>query len=729
MYNNNNNNKTKRIMEVDYVKIYNEENGFIIFNGRDINDKNGKYLSVKGTTFNIDTGDIVECIGVETIHPKFGVQFTAEEINLYTPTDTNSILNYLQTGYIRGISKKTAENIVNLFGDKTINILDNNPERLREVKGIGVKTLNKIITDWNEKRIFNKQNEALIELGFSFNDALKLTNIYKDNAFNAVKANPYSLLESDLFNFSFDFIDKISLKKLNVKENDVIRILTFLNYETKKEELQGHTYIYENILLERALKKLRQPIDDIKLILEASIIKKILYKEKIETNFIIQSKRIHNAEEIIISNIKRLSKAKNKIFISNIEEKIKRIEQDLFPLYPEQKNAVINSIKNKINIINGGPGVGKTTILKIIVTLLKQEHYTVSLCAPTGKASQRMSEATNEKASTIHRLLEYKQIFKDFQKNEINQLESDFIIIDEMSMVDIHLLAKTLKAVNSNSIILIIGDTNQIPSVSAGSVLKDLINSNVINISKITINRRQSEKSEIIKNAYLINDGKQIEYKKEKNSDMFFINSNSDENTLLKILEMIKTNIPNAFGIDSKKDLQVLCPTHEGLLGRKNLNKKLQELLNVENDKSIIKRGDVIFKEDDNIIQTKNNVEKDIFNGDTGVILKIEKNLLLARINNKVISYDRNEFDQIELSYAITIHKSQGSEYPVVILPISEYYIGNYDRSLLYTGITRGKLFVIVIGNKNRFEQIIKNDYSRRRRSILSLKLKNQFHD
>ena len=729
MYNNNNNNKTKRIMEVDYVKIYNEENGFIIFNGRDINDKNGKYLSVKGTTFNIDTGDIVECIGVETIHPKFGVQFTAEEINLYTPTDTNSILNYLQTGYIRGISKKTAENIVNLFGDKTINILDNNPERLREVKGIGVKTLNKIITDWNEKRIFNKQNEALIELGFSFNDALKLTNIYKDNAFNAVKANPYSLLESDLFNFSFDFIDKISLKKLNVKENDVIRILTFLNYETKKEELQGHTYIYENILLERAFKKLRQPIDDIKLILEASIIKKILYKEKIETNFIIQSKRIHNAEEIIISNIKRLSKAKNKIFISNIEEKIKRIEQDLFPLYPEQKNAVINSIKNKINIINGGPGVGKTTILKIIVTLLKQEHYTVSLCAPTGKASQRMSEATNEKASTIHRLLEYKQIFKDFQKNEINQLESDFIIIDEMSMVDIHLLAKTLKAVNSNSIILIIGDTNQIPSVSAGSVLKDLINSNVINISKITINRRQSEKSEIIKNAYLINDGKQIEYKKEKNSDMFFINSNSDENTLLKILEMIKTNIPNAFGIDSKKDLQVLCPTHEGLLGRKNLNKKLQELLNVENDKSIIKRGDVIFKEDDNIIQTKNNVEKDIFNGDTGVILKIEKNLLLARINNKVISYDRNEFDQIELSYAITIHKSQGSEYPVVILPISEYYIGNYDRSLLYTGITRGKLFVIVIGNKNRFEQIIKNDYSRRRRSILSLKLKNQFHD
>lgn len=713
----------QRIFIVEHVRIYNEENGFIIFLGKDLNTN--EEMAVKGTTFNINEGDIVECIGDISFNKIYkSVQFDAKEIRLYTPKDTETILKYLETGYINGISKAIAKKIVDKFGDKTIDILDNDPDQLKQIKGIGVKTLNNIILDWNEKRIYHKQNEDLIELGFSFDEALKLSNVYKDNVLRVLCSNPYTLLDSIHFNFKFDTIDKIALNKLNFEKNNVIRILSYFIYEVKNEELNGNTYILEKLLLNKAYKKLSVDKDEIDIVLEAAFMKNILKRMERDSEFIIQTKEMFNIETDIVNNLQRIMSVKNKLLITNVNEKIKEIEDRNFPLYEEQKDVVINSLNNKINIINGGPGVGKTTILKFIIELLKKEHYSFSLCAPTGKAAQRMGESTNEDSSTIHRLLEYNPALKDFQKNEMDKLESDVIVIDEMSMVDNKLTSKILKAINSNSIVLIIGDINQIPSVSSGCVLKDLIQSEKIPVSKLNINRRQAENSNILKNAYLINDGKNIEYKNEKDDDFYFIKTNSDQSSLDKILQMIKTNIPNAFKMDIKKDIQILCPTHEGILGRKNLNEKLQAMIN-PNESVFIKRGLVTFKVGDNIIQIKNNAEKDIYNGDTGVITNITNKSITALINNKRIDYERSEFDQIELSYAITIHKSQGSEYPLVIMPISHNYIGMYDRSLLYTGITRGKKIVIFIGNESRLRSIIKNDFSRNRKSDLINKIKD----
>lgn len=714
------------IAEIGYIKTFNDDNGFIVFAGKDFDT--GKNLLVKGTSFDLNEGDIVECNGKWINHPKFGQQFDAEEIFLYTPKEGKKVLQYLQSGYIKGIGKTTAERIFDIFGENSIEILDNNPEELKQVKGIGKKTLEKIILDWNEKRTYHRQNEELKELGFTMNEALKITKVLSGDGLKLILDNPYMLVTESDFSFSFDKIDKIAINKLRKEKNSPVRILTYLIYELIKNENFGNTYIEKEELFKKGVPKLGVTKEEFEIAYMAGCTYKKLFEFEKDNVKIVQSARCHIAETYIARKIKALKNSSSGRKIKDPENKIKeKCEAAKMKLSDGQYNAIFNSFEHKVNIINGGPGVGKTTALKILIDILLDERISFTLCAPTGKAAQRMSESTDEEAGTIHRTLEFNPQYKEFQRDESNPIETQYIVIDETSMVDIFMMANVLKAIQAGSNLIIIGDINQIPSISAGMALKDLIESNCINVSIIDEIQRQAKGSKIINNAYLVNNGDFFEYENKKGDDFFFIKTSSDENTLEKIKDMIKTNIPKAFNMNPKKDVQVLTPMHEGLLGRKNLNLELQKLLNGD-QKNVIKRGDLEFRESDNVIQMKNNYDKEVFNGDTGEISVIGRNQMDVFLGDKIVEYERSDFDQLELAYSLTMHKSQGSEYPLVIIPISHTYIKMLDRSLLYTAITRGKKIVVIIGSEKNAKAAIRNEFSRKRKTFLKEKIQKEFN-
>lgn len=705
-----------KIVNIDRIIMFNDENGFIVFKGREFNTDNE--IIVKGYAFDLNEDDLVECNGKWVKHFKFGTQLEASEIFMYTPKTSESILIYLKKGYISGIGEKTAERIYELFGDNSIEILDNNPEELRKVKGIGKKTLTKIINDWNEKRTQHKLNEQLKELGFSFEESLSIIKKYRSDSIEVVCKNPYSLLLDYDLKLTFKKIDKIALSLLKYEKEDPTRILTFFILLLRKNEKKGHTYIEKTKLISDSY-ILRVSNDLLELVYEAGINYKKIYNFKTKKNIeIVQLYTTHLIEKGVSEKLKSIL-LKNQDLIYSIDDKISLFERNDFKLSSEQKNAIKESINKKINIINGGPGVGKTTTLDILIKILKMENKSFLLCAQTGKAAQRMSESTGEEAATIHRTLEYNPQYNTFQRDQFNNLEADFIIIDEASMIDIFLFDKLIKAINDKSFLIIIGDVNQIPSIEAGCVLKDLIESKRIPVSSITKIQRQSSDSSIIKNAYLINEGKKLDLTTNKKKDFFFIKTKNDESTLEKISEMIKENIPKAFKVDPKKEVQILTANHKGAVGRMNLNTEIQKILNKKESKFTMKRGDVVFKENDNVIQVKNNYDKNVFNGDSGVITDVFNKSISIDFFDKEVIHERTELDEIELSYAITIHKSQGSEYPITIIPISHTNSLIFDRSLLYTAITRGKSIVIVIGSEISLNKIIANEFSRNRQTNL----------
>ena len=441
----------KLIVTISYIRIFNEDNGFVVFNGTDF--ETGKNTNVKGNSFSLNEGDILECEGKWFNDPKWGMQFDAKTIQLYTPTTPQTVLSYLESGYIRGIRKKTAANIFEMFGEKSIEILDQDPEQLKNVRGIGEKTLEKIIEDWNEKRILHKQNESLKALGFSLEEALKISKTFGSEAIKKICEVPYALVTDRDLDFSFDKIDKIALTKLRFQPTNPARILTYILYLLKKSESRGNTYIDKKILFNEGLKKLKIDKEIFELSYLAGLkFKKIIENEK-ESATIVQKKSTYNAEVFIATKIKKILEGSGKVFLSP-ELKIEKSLEKGFVLSEGQKGAIIKSLKNKVCIINGGPGVGKTTALNTLIKMIKKQNMTFTLCAPTGKAAQRMAESTNEEASTIHKTLEYNPPIKAFQKNEINQIDTDFVIIDETSMVDVFLFRDLLKAILDSSTLI-----------------------------------------------------------------------------------------------------------------------------------------------------------------------------------------------------------------------------------------------------------------------------------
>ena len=709
----------KVVVTIETIRVQNDDSGFIIFLGSDFDS--GKEVSVKGFGHRLSIDDLVECDGYWKEHPDYGPQFEARKITLYTPNTSDRVLKYLESGYIKGIRKATAKKIFDMFGEESLNIIDNNPNELNKISGIGAKTLAKIIEDWSEKRLAHKESEDLNNLGFSIDESFKILRFLGENALKTVLDNPYCIANSDELRIKFDKIDEIALSKLGYEKDNITRVMSYLLTAINEQELSGHTYIEKTLLIDLASKRLKVTKDLVDLVCEAGILKEILKSHQKDGVEIIQNFETYEVELSVTKKIKHHLSLKSDKEFSQIELKIKSHETNNFKLSKDQKVAIKDSLSNKINIVNGGPGVGKTTILGILIKILDEEGYSFKLCAYTGKASQRMSESTDRKANTVHKTLEYNPKYKDFQRNQQNPLETDFLIVDEASMIDIFLFNNLIKSLSDNTVLIMIGDVDQIPSISAGSILRDLIGSKKINVSHIKELQRQAKNSKIIKNAYLVNEGKDIVFDNDPKGDFFFMETSSDDETLLKIEKMVSVNIPKAFKINPKKDLQILTPTHENQLGRKTLNKKLQDIYNPSSQNSnTILRGEMVFRENDNIMQVKNNYDKDVMNGDCGIISNILNNNLSTVFDGDIVSYKRNELDEIELSYCITLHKSQGSEYPVVIMPISHRNSRIMDRSLLYTGMTRGKVILIMIGSIVQLKKMIQNDFSRNRKTFLT---------
>jgi exodeoxyribonuclease V alpha subunit len=719
---------TKIKVTIKKIRFYNEDNGFAIFQ---VHNDQLSTFSLTGTIFPLEENEIIECTGDWFVDKKFGKQFKATHIQISKPDTLEGMRQYLSSGILPGIGPSSAEKIVQYFKENVFDILDNNPSRLLDVPGIGRKTLNRIVDVWAEKRTSPRIINELNAFGLDFTHSLKLYKMFGEDSVKHMKSSPYELLRA-VNTLSFEDIDKIALKNGHSRQDGTRILMGILHVFKNEEDGLGNCAIDVASLTTKSINLLKVEVELIEQVLRLGLRDKFFDRTVINDIEYWQSYKISKFENDIAFFLKQLTKSKayyNESNEDDLNAKIEKEEKKTFPLNPQQRNAVKKSLMNKVNIINGGPGVGKTTVLKQMISIARRDGYSVLLCAPTGRAAQRMSESTQMPASTIHRALEFNPLEGGFIKNITNTLDYDFIVVDEFSMVDIYLIHSLLAATNKNSHIVFIGDTNQLSSIGPGCILKDLIESGCISVAKITQIYRQAAESKIIVNAHRINEGKMVEteVEKDKKSDFYFLSTKSDESTVEKIRDLVTTRIKEAFGIDPKTGIQLLTPMHDDTLGTKNLNIEIQALLNAHEQEGL-KRGVYTFKKNDNIMQIKNNYDKMVFNGDVGVIDRVSKDGVLAVFAEQEVFYTKKEMEEITLSYAITIHKSQGSEYPAVVIPVSHKFSSMLDRSLLYTAVTRGKHLVIIVGSKNLFEKALQNEMSRKRNTCLKEKIFDTFN-
>jgi exodeoxyribonuclease V alpha subunit len=668
-----------------------------------------------------------DCISVEGVwtQNKHGKQFKANFINVILPTKKETILEYLSSGIIKGIGKKNAAEMVRLWGDNALNVLDETPTMLLRLSGIGEKKLTKIVNSWDEVRPSEQTVSELIAIGFQNFEAIKIYKKFGFESLTMVKRNPY-LIHRRISSISFEKVDAVALT-IGIAYDNPQRILATVEHFLREEHRNGDCLINYNYIYNKCLKYSKVSSEALFAQIENGIHNFFFYYIVIDEIGYLQYRTIKNAEDEIARRLFLLYTNKDHKEDESIEYQL----QDLFrkgekkiPFSLEQKRGVKKSINEKVSIITGGPGVGKTSVLNEVLKQLRHLGKNVLLCAPTGKAAQKMTESTGLPSATIHRLLEFNPMQKGFVRNESEPLETDVLVIDESSMIDVFLMSNLLKAINDSTQVIILGDVDQLPSVQSGAVLRDILNSGFIPSSMLKEIFRQEGNSRIITSAYAVNSGEfDFDYKSDGLTDFYFMDTDYDDHTFSKMKTIIDDKLESVFKINPKDGLQVLTPQHEGVVGTKNLNIELQKILN-NNDEFSLKRGDFSYKKDDKIIQIVNNYEKNIFNGDCGIISDINyKGIVVEFDNGQEIEYGLNELDEILPSYCITIHKSQGSEYPAIIMVLPQTYTQLIDRSLIYTGITRGKKLVIIIGSKSVIKRGIASEKSRFRKTFLKEKI------
>lgn len=672
--------------------------------------------------------------GEMVYHKKFGEQFQVKRILNSDITYSNSMEAYLKSGQISHIGPATAENIIKTFGDDTYDIFKNSPERLMEVPGIGKKTYEKIMASFNDKIDLRDVMIELANFGIGSSLGNKLFSRYGEGVLEIIKKNPYRLIDENS-GIGFRTADSIAMES-GVQENDVNRIEAAMVYILNNSGNEGHCYLPLENLKRRTAEFLRLSQRDIENAMEGFATNRnvqVVLSRSEERAYI---STLSSAENLIGVKINLLNKKSIYKPGIDIDSRIRMIESlDNIKFAEEQKRAIKDSFDKRVLIITGGPGTGKTTTLKAILRIAEEMGLMYALTAPTGRAAQRMEEATGKESKTIHRLLEYQfnGNTMEFGRNEENPLEQDLIIVDEMSMVDTVLISELLKSVKSKVRIVMLGDVNQIPSVGPGNVLKDLISSKKIDIVQLKTIFRQSEGSTIVDNAHRINHGA-FPIVNTKDSDFFMISSDSELKTVNSINELVSKRLPKFYGLNSLKDIQVLAPMKKGISGVNNLNRELQESINPPDySKAEIIIGDFLFREGDKVMQMKNNYQREwkaftsdrveydrgmgIYNGDIGFITEIDNiyNTLVVSFDDREIEYDEDAIHELSLAYAITIHKSQGSEFPAVVIPIHYAPEILANRNLIYTAITRAKKLLVLVGEEDRLKSMISNTYMSQR--------------
>ena len=678
---------------IERFTFYNEETGYAVA-------KLSKGATVVGNLPGVNVGETVKFIGEWITHPKYGRQFKVYSFETIYPITVSGIQKYLGSGLIKGIGPVMSERIVNKFKENTLYIIENEVSRVSEVDGIGYKRVEMIKNGWEEQKAIKDVMLFLQSHNISTTYAIKIYKTYKDDSITIVQENPYQLTY-DIWGIGFKTADKIA-ESMGIKHNDYRRVRAGIVYVLNEGTNDGHAYLpIENLLkdcrrlLQIELESTHPVFKD--LISEELIIRK---KEKIYLPSLYYAERgIENRINLHISITKKIDRDQFK----NLRLK-ERYYSD------EQLDAIRKSLTEKMLIITGGPGTGKTTTLKGIINCYKQLRCNIMLAAPTGRAAKRMSEVIGMEAKTIHRMLEFKPKNMKFRYNENNQLKTHLLVIDEVSMMDTILMNNLLKAVASNTTVIFVGDVDQLPSVGPGNVLKDLINSGKISVIALTIIFRQAEQSRIVVNAHKINKGEFPNIKNQSDSDFFFIEKDNVNEIQQLILDLTRTRLPKKYKFNTMKDIQILTPMYRGETGALQLN----DLLQAELNKNTIQltRGGRKFIVGDKVMQLRNNYFKEVFNGDLGFIHSIdyEEQILRIDFDGRLVKFDFLDLSEITLAYAISVHKSQGSEYPCVIMPLSTQHYMMLQRNLLYTALTRAKNLMIVIGTKKAIAITIKND-------------------
>lgn len=684
---------------------------------------NGDTATVLGNCpYPIKKGEEIKFRGIATQNKKFGTQIKTDLIEIVLPTEKDMIISYLKRSKITGLGGATAEKIYATFGRDTFTILDENPDRLMAVSGIGRKKIIKIVEGWKEKRNGPRIIDRLVsDYKITTTKANNIYEKFKDKSLNIMVETPFLAYQENLI----DFKEADSIHRL--ENNDIydpLRITSGVIYTLRNAcDREGHCSMPINEVERQSSLCLNMPISKILEITDTDVFKKLITQIEVKGLMHYQLFEIGKVEFNIAAKIHRMLISNKKDF-GDLESKISKSIMDInaksgIKISDEQRKAISQSLINNVNVINGGPGVGKTTIANQIIQTILGNGFTCTLLAPTGRAAKRMNETTGQPSKTIHRLI---------AESEKMKFKSDFIIVDEFSMVDIFILDKLLSIVGEDTNLIIIGDADQIMSIGAGCVLRDIIESSVINISKVTQIRRQGEGSSIITNAYKVNNGEMVD-KGSKDEDFMFIETKSDKITVDFIKRMMETNIQAAFGFNPKLDVQILTAVHGGETGTRNINSMIQKMFNV-NNKDSIQHFDRKFYVGDNIIQNVNDYERMVFNGDVGYIKSINNRsirVVYPDHDDEEIIYKPEHYNQIDLSYAITPFKAQGSEFPFVIIPISHLEQSLLDCSLLFTAITRGSKKVVVIGSKKQLMNAIKRNRSNHRHTTLRQKLQLTF--
>lgn len=697
----------------------------------------------------INSGDYLKVKGKFVTHQEYGRQFKIETFEKKLPESKEALEKYLANGIIKGVGPATARRIVERFGNDTLEVFKFYPKKLAEVKGISEDRAEEIAAEFNEKWGLWQIVEFLEKFGIGPSNSKKIYDKLGANAVEKIEDNPYILVDI-AYGVDFFKIDKIAIN-LGIEINSFERIKAGIKYALLLASYNGNTCVEEKVLINFVKDKLNaseEYIEENLISLKAS--DEIVLESRDDETDWYYLKPLYTAEKNVAERIYMMNRSKNVKHIDNFEKELAKQEKSLEIILSEKQREALKGVnENNVSIITGGPGTGKTTIIKSLIDIYKSKKKKVVLCAPTGRAAKKMSEATGEEAKTIHRLLEIGKIDDDRLSNadaDFKPIDADVIVIDEMSMVDIFIMNYITKAIYLGTKLVLVGDSNQLPSVGAGSVLKDLIESNTIptvNLDKIF---RQAAKSDIIVNAHKVNNGEMFVDKKEReesNNDFFYINEQNVEKIVSQIVSLSTGRLSKYGDYDFSKDIQVLTPTKKGALGTKELNRVLQENINPEKEgKKERKYGDITFREGDRVMQVKNNYDifwdreidgfyetgTGVFNGEFGKIEKIdneEKQIKIEFDDGKIAWYMFSELEQLELAYAITIHKSQGSEFNVVIMALPQAAPMLLTKNLLYTGITRAKKLLIIFGSGNVVKYMINNSDSKKRNTGLKYKLIN----